>query len=124
MSTTVGSESVSLTTRQREWLAHLAAWREQGGTLKDYATAHDLPIRGLYTARRLLMQRGAWPPSQRKRAPRANRPTLIPLRMNPMPAPPAMFRIVLPNGVILELPEHAEPQRWRTLLDWVTERLR
>ena len=50
----------SLTARQREWLSHLEACREQGGTLKAYALAHELSLGALYRARRVLERRGMW----------------------------------------------------------------
>lgn len=37
-----------LTNRQRYWLEHLQAWRAEGGSLTDYARAHDLRVKALY----------------------------------------------------------------------------
>ena len=114
------SPSRPLTARQREWLEHLHAWREQGGSLKAYALAHELSISALYTARRFLTQRGVWkrPPDEARRT---STPKLIPVRVTPMPSAAAMFRVVLPNGVVVEVPEQADIARCRALLACVSE---
>lgn len=90
-----------LTSGQRAWLEHLNAWREQGGSLKAYAAAHDLSISALYTARRLLVRGGAWP----GRVAAAPPPTFLAVRVRPSATP---LRVVLPNGVVIELPEHGD----------------
>ena len=124
MSSTELSPSKPLTARQREWLSHLESWREQGGTLKAYAKEHALSVSGLYSARRQLERRGAWRSSAKTGSPRTDRPKLLPVRLTSMPPTPTMFRVTLPNGVVVEVPEHADSMRLGTLLAGLTEALR
>ena len=57
-----------LTNRQRYWLEHLQAWRAEGGSLTDYARAHDLRVKALYywrgRERKLLGEAMDEPPAQ------------------------------------------------------------
>ena len=117
------SRSKSLSACQREWLSHLEAWREQGGTLKAYALRHDLSVSGLYTARGLLERRGAWKSRGKTGTARATTPPkLVPVRLTAARTPaPARFRVVLPSGVVVEIPEHADPARGRAWLVCVAE---
>ena len=124
MSRTEPSRNKPLTARQREWLSHLEAWREQGGTLKAYAREHALSVSGLYTARRQLERRGAWKSPAKTGAQRADPPKLLPVRLTAMPPTPAMVRLMLPNGAVVEVAEHADPRRFGALLAGVMEALR
>lgn len=124
MSTTEAPDCRALTACQRAWLTHLEAWREQGGSLKSYASAHDLSVSGLYTARRILEQRGVWRSQARRDTHKARTPRLVPVRLTPASPAPAMFRVVLPTGVVLEVPEHTDPVRLGALLTCVMEALR
>jgi len=109
-----------LTPRQREWLGHLRAWRERGGSLKAYALAHELSLSGLYTARRSLTQRGVWQRGAGPAPGAGSTPTLVPVRLLPGPS---LFRVLLPNGIVVEVPEQADPERCRALLACVTQAL-
>jgi hypothetical protein len=115
------STNRALTTRQREWLSHLEAWREQGGSLKAYALAHGLSQSALYSARRVLTQRGIW--QGRRRELRAHRaaPKLVPVRVRAMAPAMAMFRVLLPNGIVIEVPEQADPARCQALVAGLSE---
>lgn len=116
----------SLTARQQEWLTHLEAWRERGGTLKAYALEHGLSLGALYSARRALEQRGAWRGrSSRERCP-STPPKLLPVRVSAV-APTSsavMLRVMLPSGVVFEISEHADPARCRELLAGIGQALR
>ena len=84
----------SLTPRQRFWVEHLRQCAARGQTLSAYATEHGLNIGALYEAKSRLHQRGLWP------APRFVR--VQPTRAA-APAPvPTVYRISLPNGVVVE----------------------
>ncbi len=98
MSTTDSPDCKALTPRQRAWLSHLEAWREQGGTLKTYASVHDLSVSGLYTARRLLEQRGVWTSRAKSVTRKSTTPKLIPVRLTSVLPAPAALRVVLPSG--------------------------
>ena len=95
------------TPRQRFWLEHLKACREQGLSLKAYARAHDLSVSALYTANSALKRRAT------SISPTAPAPKLVPVRLA---SGSSMVRVLLPNGVVLELPESIAPERARALL--------
>ena len=101
----------ALTRRQRFWLEHLDACREQRKSLKAYAREHDLSVSALYAAKASLKRRGAVDGAARSR-PAA---TLVPVRLSSTPAV-TLVRVLLPNGVIVEVPDTIEPERCRALL--------
>ncbi len=102
---------VARTPRQRFWLEHLNACREQGLSLKAYARTHNLSVSALYAANSALKQRGTSTP------PSAPAPKLVPVRLAPAAS---MVRVLLPNGVVVELPESIDPERGRALLAGVS----
>ena len=117
------SPSKSLTPRLREWLEHLRAWREQGGSLRAYALANELSVSGLYTARRVLAKRGAWP-DRSEQTLDSPAPKLVPVQVTSLlAAAPSPFRVLLPNGAVVEVPQQADPARCRALLACVSEAL-
>ncbi len=97
------------TPRQRFWLEHLEGCRAQGGSLKAYALAHDLSPGALYAAKSDLKRRGASPASTLP----VPAPRLLPVHIT-RTAP--MFRVLLPNGVVVEVPQHADGPCCRELL--------
>jgi len=97
------------TPRQRFWREHLEACRVQGGSLKAYALAHDLSPGALYAAKSDLKRRGALPASTLP----VSMPKLLPVHIA-RSAP--MFRVLLPNGVVVEVPQHADGPCCRELL--------
>jgi hypothetical protein len=97
------------TPRQRFWLEHIEACRTQGGSLKAYALAHDLSPGALYAAKSDLKRRGALSASTLP----VPAPRLLPVHIA-RGAP--VFRVLLPNGVVVEVPEHADGRCCRELL--------
>jgi hypothetical protein len=97
------------TPRQRFWLEHLEACTEQGSSLKAYALAHDLSPSALYAAKSDLKRRGALSGSTLP----VPAPKLLPVHIA-RGAP--MFRVLLPNGVVVEVPEYADGPCCRELL--------
>ena len=95
--------------RQRFWLEHLEACRAQDVSLKAYALAHDLSPGALYAAKSDLKRRGALPASTLP----VPAPRLLPVNIA-RGAP--MFRVLLPNGVVVEVPERADGPCCRELL--------
>ena len=97
------------TPRQRFWREHLEACRVQGGSLKAYALAHDLSPAALYAAKSNLKRRGALPAS--------TLPVPVPklLPVNIVRSAP-MFRVLLPNGVVVEVPQYVDGPCCRELL--------
>ena len=104
-----------LTDRQQSWLKHINACRAEGGSMRAYARAHGLSVAALYTAQHDLIRRGAL-----KRSDASDRAaTFVPVRVHSpvsTPVPIPMMRIVLPNGVVIEVPEHAELARCQILV--------
>ena len=107
--TNESSPAETYTPRQRFWLEHLDAYRVQGGSLKAYALAHELSPAALYAAKSDLKRRGALSTSTLP----VPAPKLLPVHIT-RTAP--MFRVLLPNGVVVEVPEHADRSCCRELL--------
>ncbi len=105
---------VTLTARQRFWLEHLKACDNGSVSLRAYAQNHGLSAPALYTARRDLRRRGALGPSEAVTEKRIFLPVQITQRTPPSPV---SLRMRLRNGVIVELPEHADPQQTRAVLE-------
>lgn len=102
--------------RREFWLSHLAKWRTQGGTMKAYAQAHDLPVDTFYAAK------SAYARGLTKKKPSHSTPMPTPAaRILPVQlAPPQScepIRINFPNGVRMEIPGRLESQHWHTLLE-------
>jgi hypothetical protein len=78
-----------LTERQQFWLEHLRACTNANQTTKDYAQAHGLSVKAMYTARKHLAQRG-----------NSKSTTTAPFaRVRVAPSPPTtQWRIQLSNG--------------------------
>jgi len=94
--------------RQQFWLEHLRAWQAQGTSLRAYATANGLSSSSLYRARRRLERRGLLSGSE------DTAPAFVPVRVTA--AAPAC-RVLLPNGVVVEVPEHTERATCATVLE-------
>ena len=103
------SAAPACTARQRFWLEHLEACREQGSSLKAYALTHGLSPRALYAAKSDLRRRGLLSTSTLP----VPAPKLLPVHIA---RTASVFRVVLPNGVVVEVPEHADAQCCRELL--------
>jgi len=97
------------TPRQRFWLEHLETCRARGGSLKAYALAHGLSPGALYAAKSDLKRRGTLSASTLP----VPAPKLVPVHIA-RGAP--MYRVLLPNGVVVEVPEHADGPCCRELL--------
>lgn len=117
MSKETSGTKPSLTTCQSKWLEHLEIWRGQEMSLKEYAVTHGLSVSGLYTAKRWFKRRGIWPEVGPKVS-RRTKATLVPVRVTQpvVQAVVASIRIRLPNGIVVEIGEHAEPVRCRELV--------
>ena len=111
----------ALTAAQQGWLEHLSRCEAQRCSTAQYAREHGLSVTALYAARKELTQRGYFRRTRRA-APVSPSPavTLVPVRME-RPEPPVVsvpdpvLRVVLPNGVIIEVPEGAAPARCQGL---------
>ena len=94
----------ALTERDAFWLEHLRACG--GGSLKAYAQANNVDVKGLYAAKARLRRKGVLgaPPPRLVRVERARG----------APGGPAYCRVLLPNGAAVELA--CESAQWRELL--------
>ena len=101
--------------RREFWLSHLTKWRTQGGTMKAYAQAHDLPVGTFYAAKSTY----ARVPSKKKPPRSAPAPgaRFLPVQLAPPPEPSTPVRISFPNGSRIEVLGQLEQQQWRTLLE-------
>lgn len=90
------SKGSSLTPRQRFWIEHLRQCAARGQSLSAYAAEQDLKVSSLYEAKAQLRRRGLWsvpsPQFVRVQAVRPAEAALV----------PTMFRVSLPNGVVVE----------------------
>jgi len=102
------------TPRREFWLSHLAKCRAQGGTMKAYAKANDLPV-GTFYAAKSVYARDSNKNKPLRLAP-ASRPQFLPVQLAPSESCEPI-RISFPNGIRMEVPGRLEPQRWRTLLE-------
>jgi hypothetical protein len=92
-----------LTPRQRKWLGHLRACRSAGQTMRGYAARHGFSEHALYQAAKDLRRRGVWPVSSRGGT-RSARVPFVRLPPAPVHAEAPVWRVRLPNGVLLEAP--------------------
>ena len=113
-----------LTPIQQTWLNHLNACDAQGGSSAAYARAHGLSIAALYAARKDLVHRGVYKSAgvrrQRLAAQCAPAPmTFVPVQLSKTTRAPRSacpLRVVLSNGLIIEVDEDAEPGRCAALV--------
>ena len=57
----------ALTERQQYWLKHIRTCDAAGQTSIDYARAHGISVKSLYSARKALAEKGALPARQSSR---------------------------------------------------------
>ena len=57
------TDDSSLTERQRYWFNHIRACDAAGKTSVDYARAHGINVKSLYSARKALAEKGIAPPA-------------------------------------------------------------
>ena len=94
--------------RDTFWLEHLRAWRAQDQSLRAYAAAQGLSSSSLYRTHSRLRRRGLLS------EPEHTAPTFVPVRIaRTAPA----CRVHLPNGVVVEIPEHTERAMCATVLE-------
>jgi hypothetical protein len=82
-----------LTAHQRKWLARLQACEASGKNFTEYASEQGFPVRELYDAKKVLVNKGVLPRTQQKRFQRVQTTTV---------STDTKWRIQLPNGVLVE----------------------
>ncbi|MFQ5470911.1 MAG: hypothetical protein ACE5EH_11495 [Gammaproteobacteria bacterium] len=83
-----------LTTRQQFWLKHIRTCEASGKSIKSYAAAHGLGVKGMYASKKMLIKKGVLP---RPQSDRFQRVKMTPVAVN------SQCRICLPNGLSVEL---------------------
>ena len=86
----------SLTPRQQFWAEHLRQCTERGQSLAAYAAAHGLKVGGLYEAKSRLRRCGLWPVTA------SGFVRVQPTRASEAPSVPVVYRVSLPNGVVVK----------------------
>ncbi|MDO8864213.1 hypothetical protein Q6D67_21280 [Haliea sp. E1-2-M8] len=96
-----------LTERQQFWLEHLRACAKANQTTKDYAQAHGLSVKAMYTARKHLAQRGT-----------SKSTTTAPFaRVRVAPSPPTtQWSVQLSNGTTVSFSGAVDGQALHTIL--------
>jgi len=80
----------ALTDRQRYWLEHVQACEASGKSIVEYAAAHGITVRAMYSGKKTLVEKGVLP---------SIHPTRF-QRVQVMEATlSSQWRIGLPNGV-------------------------
>ena len=124
MAQNMSAANKPLTPSQLIWLNHLKACEAQGCSSVAYAREHGLSLPALYAARKDLTHRGVFRTGRTRRSAVSDTPlTLVPVQVHDS-APVSMLspnagcvlRVVLPNGVVIEVPEQAEPGRCQALV--------
>ena len=87
-------DEASLTERQQYWLKHLRACEAAGKTTIDYARAHGINVKTLYSARKALAEKGTLPRPKATRFQKVQTPTS-------QSSADGSWRIQLPNGVVV-----------------------
>ena len=95
--------TVEATERDQFWLDHEAAFAASDLTAKAYAAQQGLSHHALYQARKRLRSLGLLPPAVKRRKPVSVRPVSFSKVALQSPTPSqAEFRLLLPNGFVLE----------------------
>jgi len=95
-----------------DWRQHIDAWRRSGCSGDAYAVRHGLNPRTF-----------AWWRSALRSDPPPARPlTLVPVQLPPVATSYAVVEVALPNGMVLRVPEHADPGRIAALLHALADR--
>ena len=90
------SKLLSLTPRQRFWVEHLRQCAERSQSLSAYAAEYGLKVGSLYEAKSQMRRRRLWP------VPAPQFVRVQPVRPAEASPPPTVFRVSLPNGVVVE----------------------
>lgn len=102
---TVSGSEVELTERQQFWLEHLRACAKANQTTKDYAQAHGLSVKAMYSARKDLAQRGT---------PKITAPFA---RVQVAPSPlTTQWSVQLPNGTTVSFSGAVDGKALHTIL--------
>ncbi|MDP5065646.1 MAG: hypothetical protein NWQ24_13280 [Haliea sp.] len=88
------NDSTTLTDRQQYWLKHLRACDASGQTTIDYAKAHGISVKSMYSARKGLAEKATLPRPQPSRFQKAQ------VVNDPHPQD-GQWQVQLPNGAVV-----------------------
>jgi hypothetical protein len=88
------SENIPLTERQQYWLKHIRACDASGQTTIDYAKAHGINVKSMYSARKGLAEKGTLPRPQSSRFQKAQ-------VVNSTRSQDSQWQVQLPNGAVV-----------------------
>ena len=91
---------------ERFWRETLAAWEKSGKSVRAFCASRGLSQASFYGWRRTLRER------DRQRPLEERLPRLVPLRV----VPGAVLEVVLPTGLVVRVPDGAEPAAVATLV--------
>jgi len=100
----------SLTERQQYWLDHIQSWNESGMRMSEYARDQNFPVRAMYDAKKTLVKKGILPRSRTSYTARFEQVQII------KSSAANEWRIVLPNGSVVEFSTSFDEQVLRTVL--------
>ena len=106
-----------LSERQRYWLQHLRVAAEQGEALKAYAKRLGLSESSLYEAKRGLRACGLIAPAPPRKT---LSPRFVRVAVAKPDRPPALLRVRLSSGALLECSEAPRGDALRELIDLVS----
>jgi hypothetical protein len=88
------TDDASLTERQRYWLKHIRACDTAGQTSIDYARAHGINVKSMYSARKALAEKGTLSRPQPSRFQKAQ-------IITGGSTLDSQWRVQLPNGAVV-----------------------
>ena len=105
-------EELRLTEHQRYWLERIQACAASGKRITAYAAEHGLPVRAMYDAKKVLVNKGVLPRTQGVRFQRAEAATVV---------SDSEWRIRLPNGVSVDFSGTVDAGSLSTVLKAVAD---
>ncbi len=100
-------------TATQRWAARLERFSAGSHTVAAFCAAEGVSESNFYLWRRRLA-----PPTPCA----SNRPTVVPLRVAPLPAPATPIELALPSGTVLRFPADARPELIVAVLRGLEER--
>ena len=104
-------QSKELTVRQRYWLEHIQSWNKSGKRMSEYAREQDFPVRAMYDAKKMLVNKGILPRSRSSYSSTRFQPVQIIESSNE-----SQWCVALPNGAVVEFPALLDEQTLNTVL--------
>ncbi len=104
------AEGARLTEHQRQWLGRVQACEASGMSVAAYASAHGIPVRAMYDAKKVLVRKGVLPRTHRARFQRVQTEAVT---------VGGEWRIQLPNGAAVDFSGTVDAGMISTVLNTV-----